>query len=176
MKKIVTLFLALLCTCGLAQAAESLTADVTRAVHRAAVKKDVVTTGKFTYHKGGNMAITFSPTDKLMMEGTTYTIVSGKRKSVASGPTAELFGVMQRVVDDLLGGSDGVIAKSATTGGKVLYNGNTITIVPKDGVKANQLLFTSFVLTIDKQRHRLKSIKMNGKGKNYTLYTLSNYK
>jgi hypothetical protein len=92
---------------------------------------------------------------------------------VAKGETAILFGVLQRVVDNLLSGGDGNISKADSKGTVMIRDGNVITISPEATAK-KRLMFTSFILTIDAQKNRLISIKMNGEGKDYTLYTFSN--
>ncbi|MCF0202391.1 MAG: hypothetical protein HUK08_03405 [Bacteroidaceae bacterium] len=153
-----------------AAAPDAYTTTVVRTVCKGAVKKNQTDKGTFTYKKGGTMSMVFSETDKLLMEGKTYTLVSGKRSSVAKGETAMLFGVMQKVVDNILSGGNGKVQKADTDAAVITYNGNTITIEPAEGVKASRLLFKSFVITADLKQHKLLGIRMNGKGKNYTTY------
>jgi len=171
MKKLLLLLISVFLYTGIALAAGPITAKVTRTNHKTAVKKDAVDKGTFSYKPGGTMSIVFSETDKLMMEGTKYTIVRGKRSSVAKGETAALFGVMQAVVDDILSGGNGMVKDAASKGVSVTQNGNDITIAPAGKTK-KKLLFSSFVLRVDKKKHQVLSIRMNGKGKNYTLYEI----
>jgi len=174
MKNLISLFLALFCFCGTAMANGDLAANVTRITHRAIVKQDVTDKGIFTYKRGGTMSMIFSPTDQMLMEGSVYTVVQGNRKSVAKGETAILFGVLQRVVDNLLSGGDGNISDAESKGSVITRNGNAIIISPEVTAKKKRLLFSSFEITADVKKHRLISIKMNGKGQNYTLYTFPN--
>lgn len=144
---------------------------VKRIEHKAAIKKDAVTSGTFSYTKGGDMSMVFTPEDKLLMEGTKYTMVMGKRQSVARGETALLFGVMQRVVDAIMQGKEAEAVRTKTEGVIVEQKENTITISPDTSIKPNRLLFTSFVIRFDARKHTLLSIRMNGRGKdNYTTY------
>lgn len=173
MKKLILLLFVIFCFCGIARANGDIVVNVTRITHRAIVKEDVADKGVFTYKRGGTMSMVFSPTDKLLMEESTYTIVRGSHSSVAKGETAILFGVLQRVVDNLLSGGDGNISKADSKGTVMMRNGNVITISPEVTAK-KRLVFSSFILIFDVQKSRLVSIKMNGKGKDYTLYTFSN--
>jgi len=177
MKRMITMLLAAICTFGAASAANTLTATVTRTVHKAAVKKDNVTKGTFDYKKGGTMTMTFGATDKMLMEGTTYTIVSGKRKVTAKGDVASLFGVLQSVVDDIFAGGSGEVSSAKSKGVSISRAGNTITLKPiASSEKKKKTRYTSFVITIDASRHQVKSIRMNGRAGNYTDYELSSYK
>ncbi len=174
MKKLILLFTLMVSFCGVAMANGDVTLKVTRINHKSMLKENVADKGTFTYKRGGTMSMIFSPTDQLLMEGSTYTIVRGKHRSVAKGEMAALFGVLQRVVDHLLSGGDGNISKAESNGASIVRTGNVITIAPEVTAKKSRLLFTSFELTVDAKKHHLLSIKMNGKGQNYTLYTFSN--
>jgi len=157
---------------GIAIAAD-VTASVKRTVHKSALKTDKVDNGEFNYSKGGNMSLIF-PNDKMLMEGKTYSIVKGKRKSSASGEVAALFSVLQKVVDSVFSGKDGNIDDAEKGNVKVTRSGNVITIAPAAKKVRQKQMFTSFVITT--MGNRLESIKMNGRGDNYTLFEINNYR
>lgn len=180
MKKLLILTFALLLTSTLAALqttaatataaapAKEANMSVKRVVHKNAVKNDAITNGQFTWKRGGTMTMVFSETDKLLMEGTTYTLVMNGRKQVANADNSKMLGAMQNVVDNILSGGDGRVNAPSVV---IDHSAGSITISPDEKLKKARLLFTSFVITFDAKKGTLKSIRMNSRGKNnYTDY------
>ena len=120
---------------------------VTKTTHKKAVKTDVVTTGTVTIRKPDYICIsTDNDKDQLIMDGTQFTMTMGKRKHVTI-PTSEELTIL-------------------TKGGQKI-----VTITP-DGKKKRQL-FTSFVLSVDAKTSAFRTLRMNGRGEDYTEYTFS---
>ena len=148
MKKIV---LFLFCLMALTAQAQT----VTKTTHKKAVKTDVVTTGTVTIRKPDYICIsTDNDKDQLIMDGTQFTMTMGKRKHVTTAvinnqpiPTSEELTIL-------------------TKGGQKI-----VTITP-DGKKKRQL-FTSFVLSVDAKTSAFRTLRMNGRGEDYTEYTFS---
>ena len=161
---------------GWAQGAvETLTADVTRTKHNVAIVEDVKDSGKFYFKRPDKMAIVFNENDRLLMEGSTYTMVVDGKASVAKSKMADLFGLLQQVLQRVMSGEE-VAGISGTADFKVEREGNEIRILPaKEGKVSRRMLFTGFTLTLDAKTSRLMSLRMNERGENYTRYDLSNH-
>jgi len=172
MKKTICLLLILAIT-GVANAfaASPITGKVTRTTHRSAVKKDAVDYGSLTYKGAGEVAMFFSDKDQLIMQGTTYTVISGKRRSVAKGDNALLFGALQRVIDNVFTGAKPTTGVGAEV--NVTQSGNTVTITPGAKMGKKRLLVSSFEITIDPVKHRISQLRFNQKGNNFTLYRIA---
>lgn len=161
---------------GWAQGAvETLTADVTRTKHNVAIVEDVKDSGKFYFKRPDKMAIVFNENDRLLMEGSTYTMVVDGKASVAKSKMADLFGLLQQVLQRVMSGEE-VAGISGTADFKVEREGNEIRILPaKEGKVSRRILFTGFTLTLDAKTSRLMSLRMSERGENYTRYDLSNH-
>jgi len=140
----------------------------TKTTHKKAVKTDVVTTGTLTIRKPDYICIsTDGDKDQLIMEGTRFTMTAGKRQHVTDSQKNPQFATFHTVLK-------AVINQQAIPQGDemtVVTKGNatTVTIVPT-GKKKRQL-FTSFVLTVDNKTKALRTLRMNGRGEDYTEYT-----
>lgn len=163
MKEMRQILISLLCMVALAVSAQS----VTKTTHKRAVKTDVVTTGTLTIRKPDYICIsTDGGKDQLIMEGTTFTMTVGGRQHVTDSHKNPQFATFHKVLKAVINqqtvpqGDDlTVVTKGNTT---------TVTIVP-DGKKKRQL-FTSFVLTVNAKTKALQTLRMNGRGEDYTLY------
>ncbi len=151
---------------GLAQNVATMKAGVVMTTHKAAVAKSEKNKGTFYFKKPGKFCLSINGGKSAMiMNGNTYTMVRGGHKSVAKGETAAYFRTLQTVLNTVITG--GRISSLESLPG-VSVDGGVITIVPTG--KKRQL-FSSFVVTV--AGRSLQSLKMNGKSKNYTLYTFS---
>lgn len=141
---------------------------VTKTSHKKAVKTDVVTTGTLTIRKPDYICIsTDGGKDQLTMDATTFTMTMGGRQHVTDSRKNPQFATFHTVLKAVINqqaipqGDDlTVVTKGATT---------TVTIVPTG--KQKRQLFTSFVLTVDAKTKSLRTLRMNGRGEDYTEYT-----
>ena len=141
---------------------------VTKTSHKKAVKTDVVTTGTLTIRKPDYICIsTDGGKDQLTMDATTFTMTMGGRQHVTDSRKNPQFATFHTVLKAVINqqaipqGDDlTVVTKGATT---------TVTIVPTG--KQKRQLFPSFVLTVDAKTKSLRTLRMNGRGEDYTEYT-----
>lgn len=139
---------------------------VTKTTHKKAVKTDVVTTGTLTIRKPEYICIsTNGDKDQLIMDGTKFTMTMGGRQHVTDSKKNPQFATFHTVLKAVInqqaipqGDDMTVVTKGNTT---------TVTIVPTG--KKRQL-FTSFVLTVDAKTKALRTLRMNGRGEDYTEY------
>ena len=140
--------------------------SVTKTVHKKAVKTDVVSTGTVTIRKPDYICIaTDGDSDLLMMDGTQFTMTMGKKKHVTDSRKNAQFATFQKVLTAVINGDP------IPTGDDLTVSTNagrkTITITPAG--KKRQL-FTSFVLVIDTKTSAFCTLRMNGRGEDYTEY------
>lgn len=160
MKKIVLLLFCLLALTAQAQ-------TVTKTTHKKAVKTDAVTTGTVTIRKPDYICISVdNNTDQLIMDGTRFTMTMGKRKHVTDSKKNAQFVTFQQVLTAVINNQPIPTSEELT----ILTKGGqkVITITP---VSKKRQLFSSFVLTIDAKTSAFRSLRMNGRGEDYTEYT-----
>lgn len=160
MKKIVLLFCCLLALTSQAQ-------TVTKTTHKKAVKTDAVTTGTVTIRKPDYICISVDNNkDQLIMDGTQFTMTMGKRKHVTDSKKNAQFVTFQQVLTAVINNQPIPASEELT----VLTKGGqkVITITP---VSKKRQLFSSFVLTIDAKTSAFRTLRMNGRGEDYTEYT-----
>ena len=146
----------------------SLAQSVTRTQHRAALTTDAVSTGTVTIRKPDYINIsTDNGKEQLTMDGTRFTMtLAGKKHVTDSRAKNKQFATFHKVLQAVINRqpiptSDDMTV--STSGGQT-----TITITPAG--KKRQL-FTSFVLVVDSKSQSMKSLRMNGRKGDYTLYT-----
>ena len=162
MKKIVLLFCCLLALTAQAQ-------TVTKTTHKKAVKTDAVTTGTVTIRKPDYICISVDNNkDQLIMDGTQFTMTMGKRKHVTDSKKNAQFVTFQQVLTAVINNQPIPASEELT----VLTKGGqkVITITP---VSKKRQLFTSFVLSVDAKTSAFRTLRMNGRGEDYTEYTFS---
>lgn len=141
--------------------------QVTKTVHKKAVKTDMVSTGTMTVRKPDYICISTSDDkDLLIMDGTKFTMtLGGKRHTTDSRKNAQ-FATFQAVLTAVINGKPvpEVDDLTVTTKG----GQKTMTITP---VGKKRQLFTSFVLVIDSKTSAFRTLRMNGRGEDYTEYT-----
>ena len=140
----------------------TVTAAATKTSHKDAIAKDVVTKGTLTMKKPVDVSISIDGgKDQLVMHGSEFTMVVKGKSHKTSSQTNPQFATFQAVFEYILQGQG---------------NNIILTITPKaDSKKAQRrMLFSSFVLTIDKNTSELKALRMNERG-GYTEYTFTGH-
>lgn len=110
--------------------------------------------------------------EQLVMNGNTFTMVMGGRKHVASAKTASQFAAFKAVLLSVLSGGKTNI--SNVQGVKISQQSGNV-IVTMTPAAAKRLMFTSFVLEINKHSGALESLTLNSK-RGYTQYKFSNFR
>jgi len=164
MKQILTIIFCLLTTFASAQ-------NVTKTTHRKALKNDAVTTGTVTIRKPDYICIsTDNGADQLIMDGTEFTMTMGKRKHTTDSRKNAQFATFQLVLHAVINNqpipeSDDLTV--TTKGSRRIIN------ITPNGKKKKRQLFSSFVLEIDAKTSAFRTLRMNGRGEDYTEYTFS---
>ena len=140
--------------------------QVTKTVHKKAVKTDVVTTGTMTIRKPDYICIsTDNDRDLLMMDGTKFTITIGSKRHTTDSRNNPQFTTFHEVLTAVINGQPIPQSDDMTITTK---NGQkTITITP---VGKKRQLFSSFVLVIDAKTSAVVQLRMNERGENYINY------
>lgn len=195
MKKILFVLMAMLCTFAVSQAQDqdvmkqamegyknltSMTAKVTKKVHNEMVTKDVVTNGTFYFKKPAKMCIsTNNGKDKLLTDGESFTIVQDGKASTASAKGNSALSPLVTAIKSITSGkSDTDLSDVADVDMERDGDLMIMTIAPivKKAADRKKMLYQSFVITIDQKAGLLKSVRLNGKGKNYEQYNFSDFK
>ena len=140
--------------------------QVTKTVHKKAVKTDVVTTGSMTIRKPDYICIsTDNDRDLLMMDGTKFTITIGSKRHTTDSRNNPQFTTFHEVLTAVINGQPIPQSDDMTITTK---NGQkTITITP---VGKKRQLFSSFVLVLDAKTSAVVQLRMNERGENYINY------
>ena len=140
--------------------------QVTKTVHKKAVKTDVVTTGNMTIRKPDYICIsTDNDRDLLMMDGTKFTITIGSKRHTTDSRNNPQFTTFHEVLTAVINGQPIPQSDDMTITTK---NGQkTITITP---VGKKRQLFSSFVLVLDAKTSNVVQLRMNERGENYINY------
>ena len=159
--------------------------------HKAAVAKDEITYGDMYIAAPDKICITFNDcTDQLIMNAGVFTMtVNGKRHITNSSADAQ-FATFQAVLESVIcGGTKTDFASLDNVKMEKSGSDVVITITPKQEAPAADTaakgtrkkggsrvgkMFSSFVITVNAGTPGLKSLRMNGKGNNYTEYTFTN--
>ena len=140
--------------------------QVTKTVHKKAVKTDVVTTGTMTIRKPDYICIsTDNDRDLLMMDATKFTITIGGKRHTTDSRNNPQFTTFHEVLTAVINGQPIPQSDDMTITTK---NGQkTITITP---VGKKRQLFSSFVLVLDAKTSNVVQLRMNERGENYINY------
>jgi hypothetical protein len=156
----------------------TVTAVAKKTTHKDALAKDVVTKGTLTMKKPADVGIVIDGgKDQLLMHGSEFTmVVKGKSHKTSSQKNTQ-FATFQAVFEYILKGGDGDLSKLGDLAVTKQGSNIVLTITPQTTSKKAQrrMLFSSFVLTLDKNTSELKSLRMNERG-GYTEYTFTNHK
>lgn len=141
--------------------------------HTNAMKKDKSCTGSLYMKSPDKVAIVCNGgKEQLVMNGNTFTMVMSGHKHVASAKTAAQFAAFKAVLLGVLDGGKTDISK--VQGVKVATNGGHV-VVTMTPAQAKRMMFTSFVLTLNRKTGALETLRLNNK-RGYTLYTFSDFK
>lgn len=158
----------------------TMTAKVTKKVHNEMVTKDVVTTGNFYFKKPAMICITTNGgKDKLVTDGTNFTMVQGGKASTTSGKGNSALTPLVSAIKAITSGKEDVDLSEVADvdmerdGDKLIM---TIAPIVQKAADRKKMLYQSFVLTIDQKAGQLNSVRLNGKGKNYEQYDFSDFK
>ena len=157
----------------------SMTANVKKTVHNEMVAKDQVTTGMFYFKKPAKVCITTNGgKDKLMTDGETFTIVQDGKKSTASGKGNSSLSPLINAIKGITSGKEVDLSDVADVDVERGQDKVVMTIAPivQKAADKRKMLYQSFVITVDTKAGELRSIRLNGKGKNYEVYELTGYK
>ncbi len=158
----------------------SMTANVKKTTHNEMVTSDQVTTGMFYFKKPAKMCIvTNGGKDKLVTDGETFTIEQNGQASTTTGGGNSALAPLINAIKNITSGNEEVdLSDVADVDMERDANSMTMTIIPitKSAAERRKMLYQSFVLVIDTKSNELRSVRLNGKGKNYELYEFSNFK
>jgi outer membrane lipoprotein-sorting protein len=158
----------------------SMTASVKKTTHNEMVTKDQVSTGTFYFKKPAKMCVTTNGgKDKLVTDGETFTIVqNGKASTATGGGNSALTPLINAIKNITSGNEETDLSDVADVDMERDADSMTMTIIPitKNAAERRKMLYQSFVIVIDSKAGELRSIRLNGKGKNYEVYEFSNYK
>lgn len=153
------------------------TANVTRIDHKAAVAKDDEVTGIMTIVSPDKMNISVADgKEQLDMNGDNFTMVMRGREHKASSKKDNQFVAFQAVLTAIINGNGSGI--EAVPGVTLSQEGDIITVKmdPTIGqAKKKRMMFSSFVVTLDAKKGEMLTLRMNGRGKNYTEYSFSGF-
>ncbi len=155
----------------------TVTAAATKTSHKDAIAKDVVTKGTLTMKKPADVTVSIDGgKDQLIMHGSEFTMVVKGKSHKTSSQTNPQFATFQAVFEYILNGGEGDLSKLSDLAVTKQGNNIVLTITPKaDSKKAQRrMLFSSFVLTLDKGTSELKALRMNERG-GYTEYTFTGH-
>ena len=153
------------------------TAKVTRIDHKAVVANDEKLKGTMTIQSPDKMNISVADgREQLDMNGCDFTMLTRGREHKNSSKRDNQFVAFQTVLKAIINADATMLANvpgiSLCTNGDIL----TITMDPTVGQEhKKRMMFTSFVVTLDVRNCELRSLRMNGRGKNYTEYTFSDF-
>lgn len=157
----------------------TLTAKVRKTVHNEMVAKDQVTTGTFYFQKPAQLCITTNGgKDRLLTDGETFTIVQDGKASTASGKGNSSLTPLVNAIKGITSGQQDIDLSDVADvdmerDGDLLIM--TIAPIVKGAAERKKMLYQSFVITIDQKAGELRSIRLNGKGKNYDQYEFSGF-
>lgn len=153
--------------------AKTATAKVEMIKHNKAMTKVTTYSGTLSMKEPDKVAIVCnSGKEQLVMNGSTFTMVQAGRKHVASAKTASQFAAFKAVLLSVLSGGKTDITK--VQGVTVATQGSDV-VVTMTPAKAKRMMFTSFVLNIDRKSGALVSLTLNSK-RGYTKYKFTNFK
>ena len=155
----------------------TVTATATKTSHKDAIAKDVVTKGKLTMKKPSDVGIVIDGgQDQLLMHGSEFTMVVKGKSHKTNSQTNPQFATFQAVFEYILQGGEGDLSKFSDLAVTKQGNNIVLTITPQaDSKKAQRrMLFSSFVLTIDKSTSELKTLRMNERS-GFTEYTFTGH-
>lgn len=158
----------------------TLTAPVTQTRHNALLAADEVSKGTFYFKKPSSMCLKFNNgKDMLLMKGQQFTMVRDGKVNTLSGKGNSQLEALKTLLANFSAGQESDVALDDLADVDVERSGNTMTmtVVPRitDAKAAKKMMYKSFVVVLDTKAGELKSIRLNEKGTNYTLYEFGKF-
>lgn len=157
----------------------AMTAKVKKTSHNAMVTKDVVTTGTFYFKKPMKVCIsTNGGKDMLVTDGTSFTLVENGKASTTNAKSNSALAPLVKALQGIVSGnedtdlSDVADVDMERDGDKMIM---TIVPIVQKAADKKKMLYQSFELVIDTKAGELRSVKLNGKNKNWDLYEFTGY-
>lgn len=162
------------------KAMTTLTAPVTQTLHNALLADDAVSKGTFYFKKPASMCLTFNDgNDMLLMKDDQFIMVRNGKSSAMRGKGNSQLEALRVLFRNLSTGEESDVSIEDFADVDAERDGDllTMTIIPRiDDPKARRkMIYTSFVVTVDTRAGALKSIRLNEKGSNYTLYDFGKF-
>lgn len=159
---------------------KTLSAPVTQTRHNAMLADDVVTKGMFYFKKPSNMCLTFEGgKDMLLIKGDEFTMVRDGKPSTMSAKGNTQMEALKTLLKNFSTGQESDVSLDEVADVDVEREGDlmTMTIQPRvaDAKARRKMLYRSFVVVVDLKAGALKSVRLNEKGANYTLYTFGEF-
>ncbi len=190
MRRLYTLFL--LCAMSLSALAQSVefqkavarfkgatrvTAVATRVDHKAAVADDDKATGTMTIVSPNKMNISVdNGKEQLDMNGNDFTMVMRGREHKTNSKKNNQFVAFQAVLTAIITGDGSTIEQVPGVSMSEANGILTVTMDPTVGqAQKKRMMFSSFVITLDVKKGEMLTLRMNGRGKNYTEYSFSGF-
>lgn len=158
-------------------------ADVKMTRHRAAITNDEIVVGQYYVKNSTKSQSMIFPKTKEMLIATptAYTMVKAGKSRVAKakGKGQNPFEVITEVLSALQ--TNAKITQTSMANIKTEQTSNlcTITITPRQTSAKQQnrrMMYTSVIVILNLKDKNIESIRINERGKNYTLYAFSNYR
>lgn len=153
------------------------TAVATRINHKSAVANDDKVTGTLTIVSPGKMNISVADgKEQLDMNGNDFTMVMRGTQHKTNSKKNNQFVAFQAVLTAIINGDGSNVEQvpgvSMTQEDGIL----TIHMDPTIGqAQKKRMMFSSFVVTMDVKKGEILTLRMNGRGKNYTEYSFSGF-
>ena len=154
------------------------TAVVTKTRHKKALSKDQVTTGEAIVQRPDLVSISTSEgKDKLVMQGTRFTMTVGGKDHVTDSKKSPQFATFHTVLTSIINGGTTDISQLKDVSVTNTNDGFSITITPvaDNGKKIKRQIFSSFVLVIDKKTAAFKLLRMVERDGSFTDYEFKNF-
>lgn len=157
--------------------ATRVTAVATRVNHKAAVAKDDAATGTMTIVSPNKMNISVANgKEQLDMNGNDFTMVMRGAQHKTNSKKDNQFVAFQAVLTAIINGDASGIGQVPGVTLSEVDGILSITMDPTIGqAQKKRMMFSSFVITLDVKKGEIRTLRMNGRGKNYTEYSFSGF-
>lgn len=154
------------------------TAEVTKTRHKKALKKDQVTTGGAFLLRPDMISIsTNEGQDKLVMQGTRFTMTLGGKEQVTDSRKNPQFATFHTVLTSIINGGTTDITQLKDVSVSKTSDSYSVTITPTtdNDKKKKRMMFSSFVLVLDKKTGAFKLLRMVERDGSFTDYEFKKF-
>lgn len=154
------------------------TAEVTKTRHKKALKKDQVTTGGAFLLRPDMISIsTNEGQDKLVMQGTRFTMTVGGKEQVTDSRKNPQFATFHTVLTSIINGGTTDITQLKDVSVSKTSDSYSVTITPTtdNDKKKKRMMFSSFVLVLDKKTGAFKLLRMVERDGSFTDYEFKKF-